>query len=138
MDVSAGSHPATDFKLGLQTGSWPDKLLQMNILLSVYSNMSVFTAWFRASPPPSLNHSPAGSPKGLQGSGDWLKRNHPDSKTHPPGSHNFGHTHISSRSLLVVVLSIKQSATKHMRGVFMCPLGCQSELFIILKWKRLK
>lgn len=115
MDVSAGSHPATDFKLGLQTGSWPDKLLQMNILLSVYSNRSVFTAWFRASPPPSLNHSPAGSPKGLQGSGDWLKRNHPDSKTHPPGSHNFGHTHISSRSLLVVVLSIKQSATKHMR-----------------------
>lgn len=132
MDVSAGSHPATDFKLGLQTGSWPDKLLQMNILLSVYSNRSVFTAWFRASPPPSLNHSPAGFPKGLQGSGDWLKRNHPDSKTHPPGSHNFGHTHISSRSLLVVVLSIKQSATKHMRGVFMCPLGCQSELFIII------
>lgn len=107
MDVSAGSHPATDFKLGLQTGSWPDKLLQMNILLSVYSNRSVFTAWFRASPPPSLNHSPAGSPKGLQAPADWLKRNHPDSKTHPPGSHNFGHTHISSRSLLVVVLSIK-------------------------------
>lgn len=107
MDVSAGSHPATDFKLGLQTGSWPDKLVEMNILLSVYSNRSVFTAWFRASPPPSLNHSPAGSPKGLQAPADWLKRNHPDSKTHPPGSHNFGHTHISSRSLLVVVLSIK-------------------------------